>query len=137
MQPLAPEALQGGSETIVLVEDDENIRGLVQVGLERYGYRVLVFGDGPEAVAKLEEREAQVDLLITDLILPGGMSGGDIVRRAQELRPGLKALCISGYASDAVSRELQLEVGVNFLRKPFVLRTLVRLVRKRLDEPKS
>jgi DNA-binding NtrC family response regulator len=109
----------------------------VQVGLERYGYRVIVFGSGPEAVAKLAERESPVDLLITDMILPGGMSGGDIVRQAAELRPGLRSICISGYVSEDASRNLHLEAGVNLLRKPFVLQTLVQLVRKRLDEPSA
>jgi len=136
-QPAAPVHVEGGSETFLLVEDDETIRGLVQVGLERYGYRVIVFGSGPEAVAKLAERESPVDLLITDLILPGGMSGGDIVRQAAELRPGLRSICISGYVSEDASRNLHLEAGVNLLRKPFVLQTLVQLVRKRLDEPSA
>jgi two-component system, cell cycle sensor histidine kinase and response regulator CckA len=136
-QAVSQVQVQGGSETILLVEDDETIRGLVEAGLERYGYRVLVFGNGPEAVAKLEERETPVDLLVTDLILPGGLSGGDIVRRAQELRPGLKSICISGYASEDSSRDLHLEAGVNLLRKPFVLQALVQLVRQRLDEPKQ
>jgi CheY-like chemotaxis protein len=127
----------GGCETIMLAEDDEVIRGLLQAGLERYGYRVFAYGTAPDALRKLEDLETPIALLLTDLVMPGGISGGELVQRARALRPGLKELYISGYAGDDRAGELQLELGVNFLRKPFVLRTLVQLVRRRLDETKK
>ena len=132
---VAEEQVRGGDETLVLAEDDETIRGLLQVGLERYGYRVSAYGTGVEALQELESRNKPVALLITDLVMPGGLGGGELARRAQELRPGLRVVYISGYASEDVTKGLQLELGVNYLRKPFVLRTLVQLVRKRLDSP--
>ena len=134
VQPVYPARMQGGHETILLAEDDENIRQLLQGSLERHGYRVLVAATGPEAMEQISLCGAQVDLLIADLIMPDGMNGRDLAQRLLASAPNLKVIYISGYAGEGPAAELKLEPGVNFLRKPFALETIVALVRRRLDE---
>jgi PAS domain S-box-containing protein len=130
---LLPATLKGGSETILIAEDEEPIRRLMQVILERYGYRVLIAESGTKAVEMLSEGRAKVDLLITDMVMPGGISGRGLAQKLQGLRPELKVIFASGFASEAVSQELNLEPGVNFLRKPFSIYALIEMVRHRLD----
>ena len=128
-----PATLKGGTETILIAEDEDVIRRLIQLSLQRYGYRVLTASNGPEAMEKLQTSGANVDLLITDLIMPGGMHGRELAQKLQALRTNMKVLYVSGYTSENVSRDLNLEPGVNFLRKPFSIYALVELVRNRLD----
>jgi len=130
---LLPATLKGGSETILVTEDEESIRRLMQVILERYGYRVLVAESGTKAVEMLSESRAKVDLLITDMVMPGGISGRELAQKLQVSRPELKVIFASGFTSEAFSQELNLEPGANFLRKPFSIYALVELVRHRLD----
>jgi len=130
---LLPTALKGGSETILIAEDEEPIRQLIQITLERYGYRVLSAENGAKALEMLSENGAKVDLLITDMVMPGGISGRTLVQKLQILRPELKVIFASGFTSEAVSQEFNLEPGINFLRKPFSIYGLVEMVRHRLD----
>ena len=92
-EPSTPER---GNATILVVEDDPNVREMVVGMLSNFGYRPLVARTGPEALAILQN-EATVDLLLTDVVMPAGMSGTDLARRAQRLRPELKILLTSGY----------------------------------------
>src|SRR5207244_13433077 len=85
-----------GTATIVVVEDDANVREMVVGMLSKFGYRPLVARTGPEALAILQN-EASVDLLLSDVVMPAGMSGTELARTAQQLRPGLKILLTSGY----------------------------------------
>ncbi len=128
-----PAALRGGHETILVVEDEDSIRRLLQICLERYGYRVILAGTGPEALDRLAQAGGQVDLLLTDLVMPGGMGGRELARRLQSLLPQLEVIYLSGYAGEAGANDARLEVGVNFLRKPFALEAIAELVRRRLD----
>ncbi|MBK9990496.1 MAG: response regulator [Verrucomicrobia bacterium] len=130
---LLPATLKGGTETILIAEDEQTIRHLMQITLERYGYRVLLAANGTEATERVIENGAKVDMLITDLVMPGGLNGGELSRKIQKLCAGLKVIYVSGFTSDNVSRDLTLEPGVNFLRKPFSIYALVELVRHRLD----
>ena len=130
---LLPATLKGGSETILIAEDEEPIRRLIQVTLERYGYRVLSAESGAKALEILSENGAKVDMLITDIVMPGGISGRELAQKLQVLRLDLKVIFTSGFTSEAVSKELNLEPGINFLRKPFSIYGLVELVRHRLD----
>jgi len=128
-----PAEHKGGHETILVVEDEESIRRLLQVTLERYGYRVLIAENGTEAVETVTRHGAKIDLLITDLVMPGGMNGQELAQMLQTLFADLKVVFVSGYASDSVTRNLVLESGVNFLRKPFSTYAILDLVRRCLD----
>ncbi len=133
--PAAPpaEKLKGGTETILIAEDDAPIRKLIKLALERYGYRVLVAETGPDALEIMHQYNAKVDLLVTDLVMPGGMNGRQLAEKLLSQYADLKVIYISGFAQDIAPHELNLEQGVNFLRKPFSLYALAELVRHRLD----
>jgi len=134
---LQPAALKGGTETILVAEDEYSVRHLMQISLERYGYRVLIAANGAEATERMIESGTNVDLLITDLVMPGGVNGKELAQKLQKLCVGLKVIYISGHTSDNLSRGLKLEPGVNFLRKPFSIYVLVELVRHSLDRGKD
>jgi PAS domain S-box-containing protein len=113
---LAP-ALRG-KEKILVVEDDPLVRRHVADQLEALGYRVLGVGSGPEALHVLREA-ADIDLLFTDVVMPGGMNGRDLADAADRLRPGLKVLFTSGYTEDAIVHHGRLDPGVQLLQKPY------------------
>jgi two-component system cell cycle sensor histidine kinase/response regulator CckA len=123
--PLPP-AL-AGHETILVVEDDENVRTLVKTMLERYGFKTLAAGDGKDAIRVFQERGAEVQLLLTDVIMPN-MSGRELAMRLQRVAPGLKVLYMSGYTADEVASK-GVTVRLNMLRKPFDAETLAQRVR--------
>lgn len=122
----------GGDETVLLVEDSEPVRLLTRELLEAGGYRVLEAPDGESAIAIADRYEDTIHLLMTDLVLPG-TSGVSLARRMVELRPDIKVLYSSGYASDSVLREGTLEGEVHFLEKPFTRSALAAKVREALD----
>ena len=120
-----------GSETVLLVEDEESVRTLSRTILESYGYSVLEAGSGLEALEMVRERGGSIDLLLTDVVMPS-MGGADLVTRLQVLRPGIRVLYMSGYTDDTVVRHAHLKQGRVFLQKPFTPETLVRKVREAL-----
>ncbi len=122
-----------GSETILLVEDDPNVRELTQALLAQSGYRVLSAADGWTALALWQNHRESVDLLLTDLVIPGGWSGRDLARRFREDKPGLKVLYFSGYSAEVAGRELDLQDDQQFLSKPFTAAVLLQTVRRLLD----
>jgi CheY-like chemotaxis protein len=130
--PEARSAAQGGSEKILVVEDDENVRQLVIVMLESLGYQVAAASDGREALAALEG-EAEIDLLFTDVVMPRGVSGRELADRAVKARPGLKVLFTSGYTENAIIHHGRLDEGVHLLSKPYQRDDLARKVREVLD----
>ncbi len=119
-------------ETILVVEDDDNVRTYSVDALRDLGYRVLEARDGPSAV-RLLETQTPVDLLFTDVILPGGMTGAQVAARARELRPGLKVLFTTGYARNAIFHHGRLDKGVQLITKPFSFSDLAAKVRDVLD----
>lgn len=128
---------RGGTETVLLVEDEPAMRALTSTFLKHYGYDVLVASDGRQALGFWPELRGKVALLITDLVLPQGLSGQDLAARLQIDQPHLKVLFVSGYSGEIAGRDLQLQIGENFLQKPFASDQLLRTVRKCLDEVKS
>ena len=123
-----------GSETILLVDDDKHVRAAVRRMIELYGYRVVAAGDVEEALALLEAPEASVDLILTDIMMPG-RSGYDLVRRAQKIKPDTAVLFMTGYAEgDVVPKEVYdvLASGVDFIEKPFTRQELALRIRQRL-----
>jgi len=119
-------------ETVLVIEDDEDVRHLVVNVLSRLGYQVLEAGDGATADAVLA-RAPEIDLLLSDVVLPGGRSGPEIVAQAQRQRPALKSLFMSGYAPEGMSHQGQLPEGAALLQKPFTKHDLAQKVRAVLD----
>ena len=129
----APVAIRGGSETILLLEDDFAVRASITDTLVSLGYRVLEAGTGAEALEVWDKYRAHIDLLLTDLVLPGGMTGGELAAQLLAQDPQLRVIYSSGYSSEIVNKHVPLEEGVNFLSKPFETRKLAQTVRNRLD----
>src|SRR4029077_10309765 len=128
----APREGRGGHETVLLVEDAAPVRALARRSLEAHGYRVLDASDGPRALELSARHGAPIDLLVTDVVMPG-MSGRELAERLAPVRPGMKVLYTSGYTDDAMVRQGVLTAGVAFLQKPFVPDSLARKVREVLD----
>jgi PAS domain S-box-containing protein len=127
----APEG--DGDETILVIEDDDDVRTYSVEILRELGYRVVEAHDGPSAL-RLLERQARVDLLFSDVVLPGGMTGAEVARQARELRPDLKVLFTTGYARNAIIHHGRLDKGVKLITKPFGSSELAAKVRDVLDE---
>jgi signal transduction histidine kinase len=118
-----------GSETILLVEDDEMVRRHVESMLRQLGYAVIVANNGPEAM-RVVESDASFDLLFTDVVMPGGMTGRQLAELAAARRPGLKILFTSGYTEDAILHQGRLDRGVHLIRKPYRRRDLAGKLRQ-------
>jgi two-component system cell cycle sensor histidine kinase/response regulator CckA len=121
-----------GSETILLVEDDANLRNLVARVLKKCGYAVIVAGEGLEALAIASDPETHIDAVISDVVMPG-MNGREVVDKLLESRPQIAALLMSGYTDDEVLRRGVLHGDTAFLQKPFTPDQLARKVRDVLD----
>jgi two-component system, cell cycle sensor histidine kinase and response regulator CckA len=121
-----------GSETILLVEDEESVRGLAREILESCGYTVIEASDGAEALEKFAPVCDTVAMLITDVIMPK-MGGRELSERLKKSCPDIKILFTSGYTDDAVLRHGITDAGANFLQKPFTYKSLARTVRSMLD----
>ncbi|MEX2048171.1 MAG: response regulator, partial [Gemmatimonadota bacterium] len=123
--------VQTGGETVLVVEDEPSVRELISRILSEHGYRVLAAGDGAEALALVERHEARLDLLLTDVVLPG-VSGSELVAILTAARPGLSVLAMSGYAGEGIAHGRRLDDGVPFLAKPFSREALLSAVRDAL-----
>jgi signal transduction histidine kinase len=113
-------------ETVLLVEDEDAVRAACRRILERAGFNVLEASNGPQALAELSERP--IDLLLTDVVMPGGLSGRELADSLQKNRPGLKVLFMSGYNADAIATRGILEPGVAVVEKPFTTSDLLSKV---------
>jgi len=130
----APPASVRGSETVLLVEDEEMILKLVHKVLQANGYTVLVAASGGDAERVAGQHDGPIHLLMTDVVLPG-LNGREVARRLEATRPGIRVLYLSGYTDDAIVHHGVLEPGVAFLQKPFSPTVLGRKVREVLDSP--
>jgi two-component system cell cycle sensor histidine kinase/response regulator CckA len=126
--PVAHTAL-GGTETVLLVEDEESVRQLVRETLAAKGYRVVEADNGESGVAVAAKHQGKIDLVITDVVMPG-MGGRELVKQLAQTRPETKVLYLSGYTEDAIVSEGTIESGAAFLQKPFTLQNLSRKVRE-------
>jgi PAS domain S-box-containing protein len=122
----------GGSETILLVEDDEPVRVLTRTILRRYGYDVVEAQSGGDALLLCEQHPTAIHLLLTDIVMPR-MSGAQLADRLVTIRPEMKVLYMSGYANDAVMRQGVLGPPIAFIQKPITPEALARKVRDTLD----
>ncbi len=120
----------GNGEVVLVVEDEPNVRDLARATLERGGYVVLDAADGPAALEVWESAANPIAVLVTDMVLPRGLSGGKLIQLLQARNPELKAICISGYGSETIRDDLPLRLspGVNFLSKPFEPNALLKAV---------
>jgi two-component system, cell cycle sensor histidine kinase and response regulator CckA len=122
-----------GSETILLVEDEDAVRGLACRILERQGYRVIPAQHGRDAMEIATKESGKIDLVLTDIVMPG-MNGRGLVERLVGIRPTIKSLYMSGYTDDDIVRRGFIEPSKSFLQKPFTSEALLQTVRKVLDE---
>lgn len=130
--PIETRAVEPGSETILLVEDEANLRYLARQYLEKQGYKVIEAADGAVAMQIAVAHEGTIHLLLTDVIMPG-MNGRELAQRLSEIRPNIKILYMSGYTENVVGHNGTLDTGVRLLQKPFNLRDLKIKVREVLD----
>ena len=130
--PIDYRKVEPGTETILLVEDEANLRYLARQYLEKQGYKVIEAADGAVAMQIAVAHEATIHLLLTDVIMPG-MNGRELAQRISEIRPNVKILYMSGYTENVIGHDGTLDAGVRLLQKPFNLRDLKSKVREVLD----
>jgi len=121
-----------GHETVMVVEDEEGVRELMQAWLESHGYRVLTAGNGVEALQTSNDFDGPIDLVVADMVMPA-MGGPALVRKLKPLRPEVKVMFMSGYADATPGDRDLLDEPTMFLQKPFALAVLVDKVREALD----
>ena len=129
-------ALLLGKETVLLVEDDNQVRSIAAMALEMSGYDVLVAANGEEALPLCERYNSKIDLLLTDVVMPR-MSGQELSSRLLKLRPDTRVLYMSGYSENAIIHHGVMEEGTDFIEKPFSPETLTRKIREVLDSPRE
>ena len=125
-------AMPTGHETVFVVEDDPDVRAFVVAAVKALGYQVFEASDGPSAIAALEHLP-QLDLLLSDVVLPGGMNGRDVAECVQKRFPGAKLLFMSGYPRDAIVHQGRLDEDVALLTKPYTRTELAQTLRRVLD----
>jgi signal transduction histidine kinase/ActR/RegA family two-component response regulator/HAMP domain-containing protein len=125
--------VRGGSETILVVEDEDVLRDMAHTILEESGYRILDAANGKEAIGVWEKHRDEISLLLTDMVMPEGVSGVDLAERVLADNPNLKVIFTSGYTMDEISTGFLRKTNGQFLQKPYTRITLVRAVRQALD----
>jgi CheY-like chemotaxis protein len=128
-------ATRGGSETILVVEDEPAVRLLTRTVLERGGYSVIEAANGTDGLRAWEQSGRRVDLLLTDVVMPDGMSGWELADRLQGASADLRVVLTSGYTTDLAGRELSLKQRQSFLQKPAPPKAILEAVRRALDQP--
>ena len=123
----------GGSEIILLVEDEHAVRRMTRAVLERAGYQVFEAENGVEALRIWQQHRQRIQLVLTDIVMPGGLSGLELVAQLHESDPQLRVIFSSGYSADIAGRELSVREGENFLQKPSSPMQILRAVRHTLD----
>jgi len=118
----------GGTETILVVEDELPLLKLIHHILESHGYKVLECTTGKAALENWEQHRRKIDLLLTDMVLPDGMAGVELAENLQASKPSLKVIYTSGYDTQKLAKDLGLKDGLNFIQKPFHARKLAETV---------
>jgi two-component system cell cycle sensor histidine kinase/response regulator CckA len=136
-EPVRDRTIPGGHETILLVEDEDAVRTLARNVLERKGYKVIEANSAVEALKNWGQLETKVDLVLTDMVMPGGMTGLDLIKKLHLEQPALPAIFTSGYSVEIVGKEFDLRDGINFLQKPYGPRRLEQTVRDALDHKRT
>jgi two-component system, cell cycle sensor histidine kinase and response regulator CckA len=115
-------------KTIFVVEDEPTLRALVRKVLERYGYEVIESASGLAALELWTKTNPHVDLLLTDMVMPDGISGLQLARKLKAENPGLKVIFTTGYSAELMGKDFEIKEGVNFLQKPYSPQKLVQTV---------
>jgi len=123
----------GGTETILIVEDEPVLRDMARDILEECGYRILEASSGKEALDIWTERSDEIDLLLTDMVMPEGVSGVDLAEQLLASQPRLKVVFTSGYTANEVNQEMLARTRASFLSKPYTHTELAKAVRYCLD----
>jgi PAS domain S-box-containing protein len=123
----------GGTETILVVEDERDLREIVTRTLNRHGYRAFQAVDGHDALKIWHEYKSEISLVFTDLVMPGGINGRELAEKLWAERPTLKIIFSSGYGADILGKNFKLDTALNYLQKPYLPQTLARAVRRCLD----
>ena len=133
--PAAPsvQKVTGGTEKILVVEDEPELQILVKDILEHYGYRVMLASSGPEALDTWAKHGEEIDLLLTDMVMPGNMGGRELAEKLKGKKSSLKVVYTTGYSVDMMGTEFAFKRGLNFLPKPYHPLTLVKIIRDCLD----
>ena len=121
-----------GAETILVVEDDDELRKFASGVLKELGYQVVSAGSGADALEILSGSH-RVDLLLTDVVMPGGINGRQLADQADGHRPGLRVLYMTGYTRNAIIHQGRMDRGINMISKPFSFEELASKVRQVLD----
>jgi two-component system, cell cycle sensor histidine kinase and response regulator CckA len=129
-----PETVSCSTKTILLVDDEKVVRGLIRTALQSKGYRVFEASDGEEAIHISNLFADTIALLLTDVVLPR-IDGRQVAKELNRLRPETRVLFLSGYPEDTLVRHGALQAGVNFLQKPFSIKALTSKVQSVLDSP--
>lgn len=133
-RPIKTAVAGGCSETILLVEDEPAVREFAVAVLSSLGYRVLQATSGYDALEVWKWHQSRIALLVTDLVLPDGLGGVELIARLRHEKPTLKAILTSGYANDPAGTEFRPPAGAFFLHKPYQPRVLAQAVRDALDD---
>jgi hypothetical protein len=138
--PVSPEhrtmaSLPSGTETILLCEDDTSLRNSVRKGLTQLGYRVLEAPSGVKALDVWALHRADIQVLLTDMVMPDGLNGHELAQRLLAEKPELKVIYMSGYSAEVVAKDFPLKEGLNFLTKPFQAIKLAQTIRSSLAAP--
>jgi PAS domain S-box-containing protein len=131
----APQQVRGGKETVLLVEDEAGVLTLARGILQSYGYEVLEASSGVEALRLWAQHDNRIDLLLTDIVMPAGMSGLDLAKKLRQEKHDLKVLYSSGYSIEVAGQDFGLTEGMAFLKKPYQPSALAMKVRECLDLP--
>lgn len=131
------DTVKGGEETILIVEDDADVRKVTAAALRIYGYNVLEAGSGIEAFDAWRHNPSRIDILLTDMVMPGGVSGPELAEKMQCERPELPVIFATGYSSESLEQTFDSRINVQFIHKPFHSLALARLVREVLDSGKT
>ena len=126
-------AMRGGQETILLVEDDPALRDAARKALSQLGYRIIEAPTGVKALEVWQEYRHEISLLLTDLVMPDGMSGKDLAQNLLQENPKLKVIYMSGYSAEVVGKDFPMAEDVTFLTKPFPAQKLAQTIRDSLD----
>lgn len=123
---------EGGTETVLVAEDDQAVRKLTRDILERFGYRVIAAEDGEDAIEKFMNNKEDIQLLLLDVIMPK-KNGKEVYEEIKKINPRIKALFLSGYTANLIHKKGILEEGLDFILKPVSPKELLRKVREMLD----
>jgi two-component system, cell cycle sensor histidine kinase and response regulator CckA len=132
-EPEAPASARGAGEVVLLVEDEPTLREVARLTLEEKGYQVFEAADGREALEVWDSCPVGIDLLVTDMVMPNGVSGGELARTLQARVPGLPVICASGYSPEFIEGTLPSNPDLTFLQKPYLPHQLCEAVRRSLD----